>query len=73
MKHIRESEKCEVLHAVSQGADVPLPRLEVPVKVKGLAYEAEQDLPGVCVYLDDILVNGTDPDQHMENLRQLLQ
>ena len=32
-----------------------------------------QDLPGVCVYLDDILVSGADPDDHVENLRRLLQ
>lgn len=43
VKHISESEKCEVLHAVSRGAGIPLPRLEVPVKVKGLTYEAELD------------------------------
>lgn len=32
-----------------------------------------QDLPGVAVYLDDILVSGDDATQHLCNLRRLLQ
>jgi len=32
-----------------------------------------QDLPGVAAYLDDILVSGDDADQHLSNLRGLLQ
>jgi hypothetical protein len=31
------------------------------------------DLPGVAVYLDDILVSGTSADDHLKNLRRLLQ
>jgi hypothetical protein len=31
------------------------------------------DLPGVAVYLDDILISGTDAENHLRNLRQLLQ
>ena len=30
------------------------------------------DLPGVAVYLDDILVSGADAKSHLQNLRQLL-
>lgn len=30
------------------------------------------DLPGVAVYLDDILVSGTDAKNHLQNLRRLL-
>ena len=32
-----------------------------------------QDLPGVAVYLDDILVSGDNAQQHVNNLRRLLQ
>ena len=32
-----------------------------------------QDLPGVSVYLDDILVSGKDTEDHLNNLRRLLQ
>lgn len=32
-----------------------------------------QDLPGVAVYLDDILVSGKDAQDHVKNLRSLLQ
>ena len=31
------------------------------------------DLKGVAVYLDDILVSGSSADQHLQNLRRLLQ
>ena len=31
------------------------------------------DLPGVVVYLDDILVSGTSGENHVENLRRLLE
>jgi transposase InsO family protein len=31
------------------------------------------DLPGVAVYLDDILVSGTTAEEHINNLRRLLQ
>ena len=31
------------------------------------------DLPGVAVYLDDILVSGRNAEEHLQNLRQLLQ
>ena len=31
------------------------------------------DLPGVAVYLDDILVSGKDSDDHLANLQRLLQ
>ena len=32
-----------------------------------------QDLPGVAVYLDDLLFSGKDAEDHLKNLRQLLQ
>ena len=32
-----------------------------------------QDLPGVAVYLDDILVSGANAESHLQNLRRLLQ
>ena len=32
-----------------------------------------QDLPGVAVYLDDLLVSGKDAEDHIKNLRGLLQ
>ena len=32
-----------------------------------------KDLPGVAIYLDDILVSGNDADDHLSNLRRLLQ
>ena len=32
-----------------------------------------QDLPGVAVYLDDILVSGNNAAEHLHNLRRLLQ
>jgi hypothetical protein len=32
-----------------------------------------QDLPGVAVYLDDILVSGSDASSHLHNLSRLLQ
>ncbi|GFS00397.1 transposon Tf2-6 polyprotein [Elysia marginata] len=32
-----------------------------------------QDLPGVAVYLDDILVSGNNAEQHLQNLKRLLQ
>ncbi|XP_012936139.1 uncharacterized protein K02A2.6-like [Aplysia californica] len=32
-----------------------------------------QDLPGVAVYLDDILVSGNNAAEHLQNLRGLLQ
>ena len=32
-----------------------------------------RDLPGVAVYMDDILVSGTSPQGHLNNLRRLLQ
>ena len=32
-----------------------------------------RDLPGVAVYLDDILVSGSSPQEHLSNLRRLLQ
>ena len=31
------------------------------------------DLPGVATYLDDILVSGIDAEDHLSNLRRLLQ
>jgi len=31
------------------------------------------DLPGVAVYLDDILVSGASADEHLQNLKRLLQ
>lgn len=31
-----------------------------------------KDLPGVCVYLDDILVTGNTNEQHLQNLRAVL-
>ena len=31
------------------------------------------DLPGVAVYLDDILVSGKDAEDHLANLRRILQ
>ena len=30
------------------------------------------DLPGVAVHLDDILVSGKDAEDHLRNLRKLL-
>ena len=32
-----------------------------------------KDLPGTAVYLDDILVSGRDAEDHLKNLRRLLQ
>jgi hypothetical protein len=32
-----------------------------------------RDLPGVAVYMDDILVSGASPQEHRDNLRRLLQ
>ena len=32
-----------------------------------------KDLPGVAVYLDDILVSGTNREDHLQNLKRLLQ
>ena len=32
-----------------------------------------RDLPGVAVYLDDILFSGSSPQEHLSNLRRLLQ
>ena len=32
-----------------------------------------QDLPNVCVYLDDILVTGTNKQDHLDNLDKVLQ
>ena len=32
-----------------------------------------QDLPGVAVYLDDLLISGKDAEDHAKNLRALLQ
>jgi hypothetical protein len=32
-----------------------------------------QDLPGVAVYLDDILVSGANAEDHVQNLKRLLQ
>ena len=31
-----------------------------------------QDLPNVCVYLDDVLVSGTDENHHLQNLERVL-
>ena len=31
------------------------------------------DLPGVAVYLDDILVSGSTAQEHLSNLKRLLQ
>ena len=32
-----------------------------------------KDLPGVAIYLDDILIFGNDADDHLSNLQRLLQ
>ena len=31
-----------------------------------------KDLPGVAIYLDDILVSGTNREDHLQNLKRLL-
>ena len=31
-----------------------------------------EDIPGVCVYLDDIVVMGTDRNNHLHNLSEVL-
>ena len=44
-----------------------------PGYFQGIMEQLIGDLPGVAVYLDDILVSGTDAASHISNLRQLLQ
>jgi len=34
--------------------------------------EITSDLPGVAVYLDDILCSGATPEAHLQHLRRLL-
>ena len=55
MKHIRESENCEVLQAVLRETGTPLPKLEVPVKVKGLTYEGELDMGAATNFITEEL------------------
>jgi len=35
--------------------------------------EITSDLPGVAVYLDDILCSGATAETHLQNLRRLLE
>ena len=44
-----------------------------PAYFQEIMQQLTSDLPGVAVYLDDLLVTGTDAASHLENLRRLLQ
>lgn len=44
-----------------------------PAYFQEVMHQLTSDLSGVAVYLDDLLVTGTDATSHLENLRGLLQ
>ena len=44
-----------------------------PVFLQQVMDEITSDLPGVAVYLDDILCSGTTAEAHLQNLRRLLE
>ena len=43
-----------------------------PSYFQGIMDQLTRDLTGVAVYLDDILVSGSSPQDHIRNLRSLL-
>ncbi|MPC56432.1 hypothetical protein E2C01_050393 [Portunus trituberculatus] len=55
VKHIRENEKYEALHAVLRETGTSLPKLEVPVQINGLTYKAELDTGAATNFITELL------------------
>ena len=52
---------------------LPFGIISAPGYFQEIMDQLTQDLPGVAAYIDDILVSGDNAEQHLENLRRLLQ
>ena len=51
---------------------LPFGITSAPGYFQGIMNQLTSDLPGVAVYLDDILVSGANAEDHLKNLRNLL-
>ena len=52
---------------------LPFGIISAPGYFQSIMDEITKDLQGVCVYLDDLIVSGSNAEEHIRNLRKLLQ
>ena len=51
----------------------PFSIISTPGYVQEIIDKLTQDLPGISVYIDDILIGGVSPEDHWSNVQKLFQ